>query len=69
MLTGGGGGAAGSVGLAAAAIASGMAEVVVSYMTLQQAGLRRFGEQKIVMLVEDALRHARTEPPASTLAL
>jgi acetyl-CoA acetyltransferase len=43
MLTGGGGGAAGSVGLAAAAIASGMAEVVVSYMTLQQAGLRRFG--------------------------
>jgi acetyl-CoA acetyltransferase len=43
MLTGGGGGAAGSVGLAAAAIVSGMAEVVVSYMTLQQAGLRRFG--------------------------
>ncbi len=43
MLTGGGGGAAGSVGLAAAAITSGMAEVVVSYMTLQQAGLRRFG--------------------------
>jgi acetyl-CoA acetyltransferase len=43
MLTGGGGGAAGSVGLAAAAIASGMADVVVSYMTLQQAGLRRFG--------------------------
>jgi acetyl-CoA acetyltransferase len=43
MLTGGGGGAAGSVGLAATAIAAGMADVVVSYMTLQQAGLRRFG--------------------------
>src|SRR5581483_12195348 len=41
-LTGGGGGAAGSVGLAAAAITAGMADVVVSYMTLQQAGLRRF---------------------------
>ncbi|HZR15446.1 MAG TPA: thiolase [Acidimicrobiia bacterium] len=43
MLTGGGGGAAGSVGLASAAIVAGMAEVVVSYMVLQQAGLRRFG--------------------------
>jgi acetyl-CoA acetyltransferase len=42
MLTGGGGGAAGSVGLAAAAIASGMAECVVSLMTLQQA-VSRFG--------------------------
>ena len=37
MLTGGGGGAAGSVGLGAAAIASGMATCVVSLMTLQQA--------------------------------
>jgi acetyl-CoA acetyltransferase len=43
MLTGGGGGSAGSVGLASAAIVSGQAEVVVSYMVLQQAGLRRFG--------------------------
>ena len=43
MLTGGGGGAAGSVGLAASAIVSGQADVVVSYMVLQQAGLRRFG--------------------------
>jgi acetyl-CoA acetyltransferase len=43
MLTGGGGGASGSVGLAAAAIHSGQAEVVISYMVLQQAGLRRFG--------------------------
>ena len=42
MLTGGGGGAAGSVGLASAAIVSGMAECVVSVMTLQQAG-NRFG--------------------------
>ena len=42
MLTGGGGGAAGSVGLAAAAIASGMATCVVSLMTLQQAA-SRFG--------------------------
>jgi acetyl-CoA acetyltransferase len=42
MLTGGGGGAAGSIGLASAAIVSGMAECVVSVMTLQQAG-NRFG--------------------------
>ncbi len=41
-LTGGGGGSAGSVGLAAAAITAGMAEVVVSLMTLQQRD-RRFG--------------------------
>lgn len=41
-LTGGGGGASGSVGLAAAAIASGMATCVVSLMTLQQA-TNRFG--------------------------
>jgi acetyl-CoA acetyltransferase len=42
MLTGGGGGAAGSVGLGAAAIASGMATCVVSLMSLQQAA-SRFG--------------------------
>jgi acetyl-CoA acetyltransferase len=41
-LTGGGGGAAGSVGLAAAAIHAGMADVVVSVMTLSQ-GQQRFG--------------------------
>src|SRR3981081_3838864 len=41
-LTGGGGGAAGSVGLAAAAVTAGMADVVVSLMTLQQAA-SRFG--------------------------
>ena len=42
LLTGGGGGSAGSVGLAAAAVVSGMAECVVSVMTLQQAA-SRFG--------------------------
>ncbi len=42
MLTGGGGGAAGSVGLAAAAIVSGQADLVASIMTLQQA-TSRFG--------------------------
>jgi acetyl-CoA acetyltransferase len=42
-LTGGGGGAAGSVGLASAAITSGLAEVVVSLMTLQQVPDNRFG--------------------------
>lgn len=42
QLTGGGGGAAGSVGLAAAAIASGMATCVVSLMSLQQSA-HRFG--------------------------
>lgn len=41
-LTSGGGGSAGSLGLAAAAIVSGQAEVVVSLMTLQQA-TRRLG--------------------------
>jgi acetyl-CoA acetyltransferase len=41
-LTGGGGGSAGSVGLAAAAIHAGMATTVVSLMTLQQAA-SRFG--------------------------
>lgn len=41
-LTSGGGGSAGSIGLAAAAVAGGMAEVCVSLMTLQQA-TRRLG--------------------------
>jgi acetyl-CoA acetyltransferase len=40
MLTGGGGGAAGSVGLAATAIAAGDASVVVSVMALQQISIR-----------------------------
>jgi len=42
-LTGGGGGSAGSVGLAASAVVSGHAEVVVSLMTLQQVPSNRFG--------------------------
>jgi acetyl-CoA acetyltransferase len=42
VLTSGGGGSAGSVGLAATAVATGQAEVVVSVMALQQAN-RRFG--------------------------
>ncbi len=42
-LTGGGGGAAGAVGLASAAIVSGLADVVVSLMVLQQPASGRFG--------------------------
>lgn len=42
-LTGGGGGAAGAVGLAAAGILSGHADVVVSVMSMQQPGAARFG--------------------------
>jgi acetyl-CoA acetyltransferase len=42
-LTGGGGGAAGSIGLAAAGIVSGHADVVVSLMALQQPGAARYG--------------------------
>jgi acetyl-CoA acetyltransferase len=44
-LTSGGGGSAGSLGLAAAAVHAGMAEVVVSVMTLQQATRRLGGTQ------------------------
>jgi acetyl-CoA acetyltransferase len=44
-LTSGGGGSAGSLGLAASAIHAGMAEVVVSVMTLQQANRRLGGTQ------------------------
>jgi acetyl-CoA acetyltransferase len=44
-LTSGGGGAAGSLGLAAAAITSGQAEVCVTVMTLQQADRRLGGTQ------------------------
>lgn len=44
-LTSGGGGSAGSLGLAAAAIVSGQAEVCVSLMTLQQAKRRLGGTQ------------------------
>ncbi|MCM3921585.1 thiolase [Frankia sp. AiPs1] len=44
-LTSGGGGTAGSLGLAAAAIVSGQAEVCVTVMTLQQAARRLGGTQ------------------------
>jgi acetyl-CoA acetyltransferase len=44
-LTSGGGGSAGSLGLAAAAIHAGMADVVVSLMTLQQVNRRLGGTQ------------------------
>jgi len=44
-LTSGGGGSAGSLGLAAAAIVSGQADVVVSLMTLQQAQRRLGGSE------------------------
>src|SRR3954454_14585380 len=44
-LTSGGGGAAGSLGLAAAAITSGQANVVVSLLTLQQATKRLGGSE------------------------
>ncbi len=42
-LTGGGGGSAGAIGLAAAGIVSGQADVVVSVMAMQQPGAARFG--------------------------
>jgi acetyl-CoA acetyltransferase len=45
-LTSGGGGSAGSIGLAAAAINAGMSEVCVSLMTLQQA-TRRLGGTRV----------------------
>jgi acetyl-CoA acetyltransferase len=57
-LTGGGGGAAGSVGLAADAVTAGHAEVVVSLMAIQQAQ-KRFGA---------ALVPTRTSGPYSTVA-
>lgn len=44
-LTSGGGGSAGSLGLAAAAVSSGMADVCVSLMTLQQSSRRLGGTQ------------------------
>jgi acetyl-CoA acetyltransferase len=44
-LTSGGGGSAGSIGLASAAVAGGMADVCVSLMTLQQATRRLGGSQ------------------------
>lgn len=59
-LTSGGGGAAGSLGLAAAAIVSGQAEVVVSLLTLSQAKRRLGGTQS-----GDAPAAAATNPYGS----
>src|SRR5205085_1028977 len=64
MLTGGGGGAAGSVGLAAAAIVSGMAECVVSVMTLQQAA-SRFGASFAPRGAKGAVYSAPPSPEAN----
>jgi acetyl-CoA acetyltransferase len=46
MMTGGGGGSAGSVGLAASAIVSGHADVVVAMFAVQQLGESRLGTGK-----------------------
>lgn len=61
MLTGGGGGAAGSVGLAAAAIVSGQAECVASIMTLQQAA-SRFGASYAPRGAKNAVYSAPPSP-------
>jgi acetyl-CoA acetyltransferase len=64
MLTGGGGGAAGSVGLAAAAVHSGMAECVVSVVSLQQAA-SRFGASYAPRGKEGAVYSAPATPESS----
>ncbi len=64
MLTGGGGGAAGSVGLAAAAIVSGQADCVASIMTLQQAA-SRFGASYAPRGKPGAVYSAPPSPEAS----
>jgi acetyl-CoA acetyltransferase len=61
MLTGGGGGSAGSVGLASAAIVSGMADVVVSVMALQQAA-SRFGASYAPRGAQNAVYAAPPSP-------
>lgn len=66
-LTSGGGGASGSVGLAAAAIHAGLANVVVSLMTLQQAGRRLGGSSSAPVAPPSAGGGAPTEPPAACL--
>jgi len=64
MLTGGGGGAAGSVGLASAGIVAGMADVVVSVMTLQQAA-SRFGASFAPRGTRGAVYSAPPSPEAT----
>jgi acetyl-CoA acetyltransferase len=66
LLSGGGGGSAGSVGLASAAIVSGMAECVVSVMTLQQAA-SRFGASFAPRGVPGAVYSAPPSPEGSFL--
>ena len=61
LLAGGGGGSAGSIGLAAAAIVSGMAECVVSVMTLQQAA-SRFGASAALRGKKGAVYAAPSTP-------
>ena len=61
QLTGGGGGAAGSVGLASAAIVSGQATCVASIMTLQQAA-SRFGASFAPRGVKGAVYSAPPSP-------
>jgi hypothetical protein len=62
-LTSGGGGAAGSLGLAAAAIVSGQAEVCVSLMTLQQVARRLGGTAVDGGGAGGGESPIRTEPP------
>jgi acetyl-CoA acetyltransferase len=63
-LTGGGGGAAGSVGLAASAVATGQADVVVSLMSIQQAS-RRFGAIFAASQGEDDIGDSPYKPQAT----
>ncbi len=67
-LTGGGGGAAGSIGLAAAAVASGMADVVVSVLTLQQANMR-FGASFAPKASGGAGAYSAPSTPESVFAM
>ena len=64
MLTSGGGGSAGSVGLAATAVATGQADVVVSVMALQQAS-RRFGAIFAAKQGDDDSGTGPYNPPAT----
>lgn len=64
MLTSGGGGSAGSVGLASAAIHAGLAECVVSVMSIQQYS-RRFGAIFASKQGEDDVGESPYKPPAT----
>ena len=60
-LTGGGGGAAGSLGLAAAAVATGMADCVVSFTAIQQ-GVSRFGAAFARCVIATSAKWSRVVP-------